>query len=68
MEATLVKLAYIVAAVLFIFGLKFMAHPRTAVRGNLFGATGMGLAIVAGLVQVGALPQHHYGFIIAGCL
>lgn len=68
MEVTLVKLAYIVAAVLFIFGLKFMAHPRTAVRGNLFGATGMGLAIVAGLVQVGAFPQHHYGFIVAGCL
>lgn len=68
MEAILVKLVYIVAAVLFIFGLKFMAHPRTAVRGNLFGATGMGLAIIAGLVQVGAIPQHHYGFITAGCL
>lgn len=68
MEVILVKLAYLVAAVLFIFGLKFMAHPRTAVRGNLLGATGMGLAIVAGLVQVGAFPQHHYGFIVAGCL
>jgi NAD(P) transhydrogenase subunit beta len=67
-EVILVKLAYLVAAVLFIFGLKFMAHPRTAVRGNLLGATGMGLAIVAGLVQVGAFPQHHYGFIVAGCL
>ena len=68
MEVTLIKLAYLVAAVLFIFGLKFMAHPRTAVRGNRLGATGMGLAIVAGLVQVGAFPQHHYGFIVAGCL
>ena len=68
MDVTLIKLAYLVAAVLFIFGLKFMAHPRTAVRGNLLGATGMGLAIVAGLVQVGAFPQHHYGFIVAGCL
>jgi len=67
-EATLVKLVYIVAAVLFIFGLKFMAHPRTAVRGNLFGATGMGLAIIAGLFEVGAISQHHYGFIVAGCL
>jgi len=67
-EVTLIKLAYLVAAVLFIFGLKFMAHPRTAVRGNLFGATAMGLAIVAGLVEVGGFAQHHYAFIVAGCL
>ena len=27
-------IAYIIAAVLFILDLKWMAHPRTAVRGN----------------------------------
>jgi len=40
-------LAYLVAAVLFIIGLKMMSHPRTAVRGNLSGAFGMAIAIVA---------------------
>ena len=30
----IVNIAYLVAAVLFILDLKWMAHPRTAVRGN----------------------------------
>ena len=34
-------LLLLVAAVLFIFGLKGLTHPRTAVRGNLLGALGM---------------------------
>jgi len=34
---------------LFIFGLKMMSHPRTAVRGNLLGSLGMLIAIVATL-------------------
>ena len=68
MELTLVKLAYIVAAVLFIFGLKFMAHPRTAVRGNLLGASGMLVAIIASLVEVSTVAGHSYGYIVIGCL
>ena len=28
MSLTTIKLAYLLAAVLFVFGLKFMAHPR----------------------------------------
>jgi NAD(P) transhydrogenase subunit beta len=58
------RLAYLLAAVLFIFGLKGLTHPRTAVRGNLLGATGMLVAIVATL-----LLGHHgigWGLIIAG--
>ena len=42
----MVKIIYLVAAVLFILGLKLMARPRTAVRGNLFGALGMVLAVL----------------------
>ncbi|MDP7206814.1 MAG: NAD(P)(+) transhydrogenase (Re/Si-specific) subunit beta, partial [Pirellulaceae bacterium] len=34
-------------AVLFMFGLKKMAHPRTAVRGNLYGILGMVVAVAA---------------------
>ncbi len=51
MSFTVIKLAYLVAAILFMFGLKFMAHPRTAVRGNRFGAAGMLLAIVVTLLD-----------------
>ena len=38
--------AYLVASILFIMGLKGLTHPRTAVRGNLYGALGMLLAVV----------------------
>ena len=46
----LVNLVYLVSAVLFILGLRGLAHPRTAVRGNLMGATGMLLAVVVTLL------------------
>jgi NAD(P) transhydrogenase subunit beta len=39
------NLVYLLASVLFIFGLKGLAHPRTAVRGNLTGSLGMFLAV-----------------------
>jgi NAD(P) transhydrogenase subunit beta len=46
----LVNLAYLAAAVLFIFALKAMASPRRARAGNLLGAAGMLLAIVVTLL------------------
>jgi NAD(P) transhydrogenase subunit beta len=47
----LINAAYLIASMLFIFGLKGLAHPRTAVRGNLLGALGMLLAIVVTLLD-----------------
>jgi NAD(P) transhydrogenase subunit beta len=47
----LITLAYVVSAVFFIYGLKGLTHPRTAVRGNLTGAIGMLIAIVAVLLD-----------------
>ena len=44
-----INLAYLVAGILFILGLKGLTHPRTAVRGNLLGAFGMLLAVTATL-------------------
>jgi len=44
---SLINLAYLASAVLFILALKGLSHPRTAVRGNLLGATGMLVAVVA---------------------
>jgi len=49
MNQAILNIAYIIASVLFIFGLKGLTHPRTAIRGNLLGATGMLIAIVATL-------------------
>jgi len=44
-----INLAYLVAGILFILGLKGLTHPRTAVRGNLLGAVGMLIAVVVTL-------------------
>ena len=41
LSANIVNLMYVVAAVLFIVGLKGLVHPRTAVRGNRIAALGM---------------------------
>ncbi|MFW6260360.1 MAG: NAD(P)(+) transhydrogenase (Re/Si-specific) subunit beta [Spirochaetota bacterium] len=46
-----VDAAYLLAAVLFIVGLKGLSHPRSAVRGNLLGALAMFIAIVVTLVD-----------------
>lgn len=46
-----ISVGYLVAAVLFILGLKGLGRPRTAVRGNLMGATGMLVAILVTLLD-----------------
>jgi NAD(P) transhydrogenase subunit beta len=51
MTIALINVAYLVASVLFIFGLIQLAHPRTAVQGNLYGAVGMLIAILATLID-----------------
>ncbi|HOR28253.1 MAG TPA: NAD(P)(+) transhydrogenase (Re/Si-specific) subunit beta, partial [Candidatus Sumerlaeota bacterium] len=63
MSATWQNLAYLIAAVLFILGLKGLAHPRSAPRGNLLGALGMLLAIVATLAGGGIIG---WGWIFVG--
>ena len=49
--ALVISLTYLVAAVLFIVGLKMLSSPRTARRGNAIGALGMLLAIGATLLD-----------------
>lgn len=51
MGGNLINAAYLLAAVLFILGLKGLTSPRTAVRGNFLGAMGMLLAAVATLAD-----------------
>ncbi len=50
MIAALVKLAYLLAAVLFILGLKRLSSPATARSGNALASVGMLIAIVATLL------------------
>ncbi|MEM7678936.1 MAG: NAD(P)(+) transhydrogenase (Re/Si-specific) subunit beta, partial [Myxococcota bacterium] len=49
MSTTIINVAYLVASILFIIGLKGLTHPRSAVRGNLLGAVGMAIAAVVTL-------------------
>ncbi|HKI56034.1 MAG TPA: NAD(P)(+) transhydrogenase (Re/Si-specific) subunit beta [Trueperaceae bacterium] len=59
---TAINLAYIVASILFIYGLKMLGRVETARRGNMVSAIGMLLAIVATLL-LGGLD---YVWIIVG--
>ena len=46
---------YVLAAVLFILGIKQLSHPKTARNGNLIASIGMLIAIVTTLVAYGQL-------------
>ncbi|GAB1398118.1 hypothetical protein MASR1M65_28980 [Saprospiraceae bacterium] len=47
MNSHLLEITYLIASVGFIIGLKMMGNPKTARNGNLIGAAGMILAIIA---------------------
>lgn len=51
MNPDLIDICYLVAAILFIVGLKGLTKPRTAVRGNLIGALAMLIAVVATMLH-----------------
>ncbi|CAN7780119.1 NAD(P)(+) transhydrogenase (Re/Si-specific) subunit beta [Variovorax sp. LjRoot175] len=46
MSMNVVTLLYLVASVCFIQALKGLSHPTTSIRGNIFGMTGMAIAVV----------------------
>jgi len=56
---------YIVAVILFIVGLRGLAGPQTAVRGNKIAAVGMAVAVIATLLQEGVVPDGHTAILIA---
>ena len=65
MSEELINATYIIAAALFIFGLKQLGSPATAVRGNLLSAVGMFIAVVVTLFSREILE---FQWIIAGVL
>jgi NAD(P) transhydrogenase subunit beta len=46
MSLDVVTLLYLIASVCFIQALKGLSHPTTSIRGNLFGMSGMAIAIL----------------------
>jgi H+-translocating NAD(P) transhydrogenase subunit beta len=60
---TIVGIAYLIAAALFITGLKRLGSPRTARSGNVLGSLGMLVAVVATLVHWEIVT---YTWIVAG--
>ncbi|GHJ41100.1 NAD(P)(+) transhydrogenase (Re/Si-specific) subunit beta [Streptomyces sp. TS71-3] len=59
---TVVRVLYIIAFALFIYGLSGLTGPRTAVRGNQTAAVGMLVAVVATLLRV----DHNWALIVVG--
>lgn len=58
-----INLAYVVAAVLFILGLKMLGSPATARRGNILSSIGMLIAVIVTLMDQGIID---YRFIVLG--
>ena len=65
MTQGLITASYIGAAILFILSLGGLSHPETARRGNIYGITGMTIALLATLFGV---VTANYSILIAGLL
>ena len=65
-----VTVAYIGATILFILALGGLSHPETSRRGNVYGITGMGIAMLA--TVLGVVTAHYLllagGLIIGGLI
>ena len=73
MSMNLVVLLYLVASVCFIQALKGLSHPKTSIRGNAFGMSGMAIAALTtvGLIvslaqQMGVDAMQGLGWVLAG--
>ena len=67
---TLLEISYLIAALLFVVGLKMLSHPESARRGNLWAAGGMGLAMLTTLLlhrntEGNAIPLANVWIILA---
>lgn len=61
----LINLGYLVAAVLFILGVKGLTSPKTAVNGNRMSASAMLIAVIAALLDSNVIT---YEYILLGVL
>ena len=70
MKTAIIDLAYLLSAVLFVFGLKRMQSPVTAQRGNKLASTGMLVAVVATLFlyEILSWPMIIAGVAVGGAI
>ena len=61
MSNNLVAILYLVSAILFIFALRGLSHPESSRRGNIFGITGMVIAIITTLMFKSVLSYTEIG-------
>jgi H+-translocating NAD(P) transhydrogenase subunit beta len=69
MSMNLVVLLYLIASVCFIQALKGLSHPTTSIRGNVFGMTGMAIAILttaALIVETAGGQARGMAYVLAG--
>jgi NAD(P) transhydrogenase subunit beta len=52
MNMNVIVLLYLVASICFIQALKGLSHPTTSIRGNVFGMTGMAIAVLTTVALV----------------
>ncbi|MFM2262017.1 MAG: transhydrogenase, subunit beta PntB, partial [Pseudomonadota bacterium] len=57
MSMNLVVLLYLVASICFIQALKGLSHPTTSIKGNVFGMTGMAIAVLTTVGLIATLAQ-----------
>ncbi|MEF8813650.1 MAG: NAD(P)(+) transhydrogenase (Re/Si-specific) subunit beta [Halovenus sp.] len=69
LSESMLRLVYLISAILFIQGLRDMTHPRTAVRGNLISAAGMFVAVAVTVLWFDIIsPVVLFGGLIVGGL
>ncbi len=65
-QNTLVDIAYLIGAVSFVWGLRLLGSPDTARKGNTYAAFGMGLGIIAVLLDARIIGDGNYLWIVGG--
>jgi NAD(P) transhydrogenase subunit beta len=70
MSMNLVTLLYLIASVCFIQALKGLSHPTTSIRGNVFGMTGMTIAVLTTAALIAKLAGSPMGlsWVLVGLL
>lgn len=57
MPIQLTALLYLVSSILFILALRGLSSPETSRKGNFYGMTGMGIAVLTTIANLGALSD-----------
>jgi NAD(P) transhydrogenase subunit beta len=63
MSMNIVTLLYLAASVCFIQALKGLSHPTTSIRGNVFGMSGMAIAVLTTAALIAQLAGHAPGLV-----